>query len=329
MIEKTVTVSVIIPTYNRAHTVSRAIQSVLNQTYQDFEIIVVDDCSTDNTEEVVKGFNDSRICYIRHEQNRGGSAARNTGIRIARGEYIAFLDSDDEWLPNKLAEQMRVFYSDRNCGAVYTDLLHVCKDGHAEVHKGYHPEGWILKDLLVTNVVGSASSVVVKRECFKVVGLFDEKLPSCQDWDMWIRIAKHYTFRSIPEPLVKYLWHQEQISTNFEAVWRGHMAIMRKYQVDICALGRYVESLHHFRIGNYLCHAGEMRLGRQRLFLAVIQCPWRIKYSIYALASLFGASGFQRLISAKRILGKVLNLLILCGEKIGLIHTNLPIERSY
>lgn len=317
MIEKTVTVSVIIPTYNRAHMVSRAIQSVLNQTYQDFEIIVVDDCSTDNTEEVVKGFNDSRICYIRHEQNRGGSAARNTGIRIARGEYIAFLDSDDEWLPKKLERQICLFSKDPNCGAVYTNLLHCFyNDRSTKAIQRRQPEGHILKDLLMSNVVASTSSVMVKQQCFDKAGLFDEGLPSCQDWDMWIRIAKHYTFRNIPEPLVRYLWHQEQISTNFEAVWRGHMAIMKKYQVDICALGSYIKALHHFRIGNYLCHAGEMRLGRQYLFRAVIQCPWRIKYSIYALASLFGASGFQRLISAKRILGKVLNLLILCGEKL-------------
>ena len=106
---KTPKVSVIIPTYNRAHLVGRAIRSVLNQTYQDFEIIVVDDGSTDNTEEVVKSFNDPRIRYIRHEKNRGGSAACNTGIRAARGEYIAFQDSDDEWLPEKLEKQMQVF----------------------------------------------------------------------------------------------------------------------------------------------------------------------------------------------------------------------------
>ena len=101
MTDKSVTVSVIIPTYNRAHLVGRAIRSVLNQTYQDFEIIVVDDCSTDNTEEIVKGFNDHRIRYMRHDRNRGGSAARNTGIKASQGKYIAFLDSDDERLLKK------------------------------------------------------------------------------------------------------------------------------------------------------------------------------------------------------------------------------------
>lgn len=102
-------VSVIIPTYNRAHLIGRAIKSVLNQTYKDFEIIIVDDGSTDKTEEVVKDFKDERVRYIRREKNKGGSAARNTGIKAARGEYIAFQDSDDEWLPEKLEKQMKAF----------------------------------------------------------------------------------------------------------------------------------------------------------------------------------------------------------------------------
>src|SRR4030042_5052103 len=102
------TVSIIIPTYNRAHLVMRAINSVLDQSFQDFEIIIVDDASRDNTEKMVSGIRDKRIFYIRHEKNRGGSAARNTGIKQARGEYIAFLDSDDEWLPEKLEKQLKV-----------------------------------------------------------------------------------------------------------------------------------------------------------------------------------------------------------------------------
>lgn len=106
MTEKRRTVSVIIPTYNRAHLLGRAIQSVLAQTYEDFEIIVVDDASTDVTEQVVKSFADDRINYIRHQKNKGGSSARNTGIKAAKGEFIAFLDSDDEWVPKKLEKEI-------------------------------------------------------------------------------------------------------------------------------------------------------------------------------------------------------------------------------
>ena len=99
-------VSVIIPTYNRAHLIGRAIRSVLDQTYQDWELIVVDDASTDDIPGIVKGFTDGRVKYIRHDENKGAAAARNTGIQAARGAYIAFLDSDDEWLPEKLERQV-------------------------------------------------------------------------------------------------------------------------------------------------------------------------------------------------------------------------------
>jgi len=114
-------VSIVIPTYNRAGLLSRTIQSVLNQTYQDFEIIIVDDGSTDKTEEVVKSFNSKKIFYNRHEENKGANAARNTGIKASRGEYIAFQDSGDEWLPQKLERQMKVFENaSPEVGVVYT-----------------------------------------------------------------------------------------------------------------------------------------------------------------------------------------------------------------
>ena len=114
------TISVIIPTYNRAHLIGKAVKSVLSQTYQDFEIIVVDDGSTDNTEEIVKSFTDYKIYYICHKHNRGASAARNTGIKASRGEYIAFLDSHDEWLPEKLDKQIKTFNSESSeVGVVY------------------------------------------------------------------------------------------------------------------------------------------------------------------------------------------------------------------
>jgi len=150
MPEKNPTVSVIISTYNRAHLIGRAIQSVLNQTYQDFEVIVVDDGSTDNTEEIVKSFNDPRIRYIRHEKNKGAAAARNTGIKAARGKYIAFQDSDDEWLPEKLEKQMKVFENaPPEAGVVYTDMQRINEDGehYWEMGKIGYPPSKIIKDI--------------------------------------------------------------------------------------------------------------------------------------------------------------------------------------
>ena len=133
VMNKNPTVSVIIPTYNRAHLVDRAIQSVLNQTYKDFELIIVDDGSTDNTEDIIKEFQkkDERIKYIRHEENRGGSAARNTGIKAAKGEYIAFLDSDDEWLPIKLGRQISEFTNKSKIALVYTGRI-IIEEGERE-----------------------------------------------------------------------------------------------------------------------------------------------------------------------------------------------------
>lgn len=112
-------VSVIIAAYNRAHLIGRALRTVLEQTYNDFEVIIVDDASTDNTENVIKSFDDARIKYIRHDKNKGAAAAWNTGIRASKGEYIAFQDSDDEWAEDKLEKQMNAFRSLRRKSAWY------------------------------------------------------------------------------------------------------------------------------------------------------------------------------------------------------------------
>lgn len=121
MTENKPTVSIIIPTYNRSQLIARAVKSVLNQTYQNFELIIIDDGSTDNTRELVTSFNDERIRYIRHEENKGEAAARNTGLKAARCDYIAYQDSDDEWLPEKLARQIELLQdASPEVGVIYT-----------------------------------------------------------------------------------------------------------------------------------------------------------------------------------------------------------------
>lgn len=201
------TVSVIISTYNRAHLLGRAIQSVLDQTYQDLEIIVVDDASTDNTEEIVSGFKDERIQYVRHEENKGGAAARNTGIKIANGDYVGLLDDDDEWLGDKLQKQVDAMEElpDNDWGGTYCGHFHM---GHKVTRVEAIKQGNLKKELLKGEVnVGASSTLLFRRHAICEVGLFDEDLARYQDWELLIRFFRRYKLSSVREPLVKVYGH--------------------------------------------------------------------------------------------------------------------------
>ncbi|MHB8117595.1 MAG: glycosyltransferase family 2 protein [Methanothrix sp.] len=299
-------VSVIISTYNRAYLVGRAIRSVLDQTYQDFELIVVDDGSADNTDEVVKGFNDLRIRYIRHEQNKGSAAARNTGINAAQGEYIAFQDSDDEWLPEKLEKQMRIFeMAPAQVGVVYTGFYLIKGD-----RKTYIPdpnikitEGNIHSELLKRNFVGTPSAVVRKR-CFKKVGMFDERLPSLEDWELFIRISEYYTFSCINEPLLNAFFSPGSISTNKDAHHKAFKLILEKH-IRTFKRNRYLLASMQYMIGNRLCQAGDMREGKEYLLQALRTNPLNIKYLVVVLVSLFGEDAYANVVMLKRIIRPV------------------------
>ena len=258
IMKKTPKVSVIIPTYNRAHLIGKAIKSVLNQTYQDFEIIVVDDGSTDNTEEIVKSFTDFKIHYICHKHNRGASSTRDIGIKASRGEYIAFLDSDDEWLPEKLNKQMKIFESESSeVGVVYTRDYYV-DEKDKKVKKVHIPrkEGYIYENLLRAEDVIYISTVLVKNECFKKVGLFDEDLPASEDYDMWFRIAKYYKFRYVKDLLVVCLIHNNQMTANSEIMIEGIKRIQTKYSKEF-RKRPYSYSTRYFYLGNKFCHLGK------------------------------------------------------------------------
>ncbi len=197
-------VTVVIPTFNRAAIVVRAIRSVMRQTCQDWELIVVDDGSTDGTEQAVKGLSDNRIKYIRHDRNRLAGAARNTGIRYAQGEYVAFLDSDDEWPPEKLQKELEVFRnSDPAVGLVYTGKMILDETGRVLEIRMATKSGWVFDALLDSNFIGSSSLVTVKKQALERVGGFDETLVSHQDWDLCLRVARVSRIASVPNCLVK------------------------------------------------------------------------------------------------------------------------------
>jgi glycosyltransferase involved in cell wall biosynthesis len=290
-------VSVVIPTYNRAPLLGRAIQSVLNQTYQDFEVIVVDDASTDNTEGIVKGFNCGKIKYIRHEKNKGGAAARNTGIKEANFDYIAFQDSDDEWLPEKLEQQMNIFKTvPPDVGVVYTGFWRV--EG---IKKTYIPssqvrlkEGYIHYSLLEGNFV-TTPAAVVKKECFEKAGAFDESLPRFQDWELWIRISKYYQFKYINEPLVISYYTPDSISTDQNGLIIACKLILEKHFEDL-KKHRKLLAKHYCSRGILLCSTREFRQGRSYHIKAIKAYPLNIKVLLLAFLSLFGQTAYKKIL---------------------------------
>jgi glycosyltransferase involved in cell wall biosynthesis len=202
-----VAVTVLIPTYNRSRYVGHAIRSVLQQTFRDLELLVLDDGSTDDTEEVVRAIDDPRVRYVRCP-HRGISATLNTGVRLARGRYVARLDSDDEWLPDSLARETAVLNEQLDVGLVYGRAQAMDAAGRPlPSTRGYalrYPAD-SFRSMLVddsTNI-----SVLVRRECFDRVGLFDESLTAHEDWDMWLRVARHYRFAFVDAILARFRVH--------------------------------------------------------------------------------------------------------------------------
>jgi len=264
-------ISVIIPTYNRAHLLPRAIKSVLNQTYKDFELIIVDDASTDNTEEVVREFQekDKRIVYVKHQKNRGGSAARNTGIKLAKGECIALLDDDDEWLPEKLEREIEKIQSlSSDVGVVYSGVFWVLEDTGRVISKVVPTlHGKMYIDFLRGAII-ALPSTLIRKSCFQRSGLFDEELPACQDWDMWIRLAKYYEFDFIPEALVKAYIHGEQISTNLKARIRAREMLLKKYYEDLSKYPSIISD-HLNRIGILYCLGNNLERARKYFLLSI------------------------------------------------------------
>ena len=230
-------VSVVIPTYNRAQLLCRAIRSVLRQTYTHLECIVVDDGSTDDTAQIVRQFADDRLLYLRHETNRGGSAARNTGIQNASGNYLAFLDSDDEWLPAKLEKQLQSLQScSEHVGAVHCQFYAVfdATGDRIKVKKPLNFRGDVYQRLLQGENQSSTSLFLVRRECFKTCGLFDEELTSFQDYDMWLRIAQRYHFECVEEPLaVVHVHYGSRVSVDLMARSTGLERILSKWGPEI------------------------------------------------------------------------------------------------
>jgi len=271
-------VSVVLPTYNRADVLGQSVESVLGQTFEEFELIIVDDASTDSTDTVAKGFSDDRVRYVRHDQNRGAAAARNTGIREAKADIIAFQDSDDIWDERKLNKQVTTFEdSSKRVGVVYTGTLRESDNSWTHIPgrsmEPHEKEGDIQKSLLRFNFV-STQAAAVHASCFDRVGVFDEELPALQDWELWIRMSEHYEFKYIDKPLVTAYLREDSISNDTDALVRARERVVEKHRdrFDAETLARQL-----FWIGHGAVKTGDTRKGRTYLRQAVETDP-RLTY---------------------------------------------------
>ncbi len=223
------TISVVIATYNYGRYLAGAIASVLGQTFTDYEVIVVDDGSTDDTESVIRPYlSDSRIRYLRTE-HVGQPAAKNAGIRDGTGRYVAFLDADDVWLPTKLEKQVAVFErSDPELGVVYCRRGFIDPDGREFTRDQRTPRrGDVLAPIFHRPFICFSSSVI-RRDVLEEVGHFDESIPMSIDYDLWLRIALRYHFDFVDEPLVLYRTGHANLSTRLsERIWCVRKIIYR------------------------------------------------------------------------------------------------------
>lgn len=237
-------ISVIVPTHNRDNLLLRALNSIINQSYQNFEVLVIDDIGNNSTKRVVDSLNDKRFIYIRNDIKNGATYSRNIGIKNAKGQYIAFLDDDDEWYPNKLQLQLNLFLKNTTLGVVYGKLDINIPSLNITYATKPQKKGFIYNELLIENYVGGTIipmlnlNVISKEECF-----FDVDFPAREEYDLWIRLAKKYQFDFVDEVLaVAYTdFNEKRISSNIDSYEKGIELLDLKYQEEIKKLDSYTK----------------------------------------------------------------------------------------
>lgn len=299
-------VSVVVPAYNAAATIGQALESVFGQSFQDFEVVVVDDGSTDNTRRVLAGYGD-RIRVLAKANEGKPAAARNLGVRAAAGQLVAFLDADDWWREDKLERQVAVFGGRPEVGLVYTGDATVDADGKTLSVNPCPPgaRGRIYDLLTVRNVM-VGSSVMARRMAIVHAGGFDEGLTSIENWDLWIRIARDWTIEYIDEPLTLYRVHEGNRSSNVELRRQNVFRVLAKYHDprDRSLLARRQRRDAYFHayfnvLGKAYFSQQEMGAARGALIRALWLKPDRHAVRLLLL-SLLGKRGFLAVRAMKR-----------------------------
>lgn len=301
---RTPLVSVVLPTFNRAKTLERAISSVLNQTFRDIELIIIDDGSTDESSLILRKYADLGNVRLISSSRRGCSAARNLGVAASVGTFIAFQDSDDEWVATKLeAAVSALTTAGRDAGIFYSDMTMVQENGSSIAHKSpdIRRDGFINDVTLDYQVVGiGIQSAVIRRECFDQVGLFDEALPRFIDLDLFIRLSDNFEFIHYHEPLVKY-FATDGISRNTQALVTARRYLINKYR-------RRLRLRKHYLAGQYILLARALYendneyQGSVRAAYAILISPRHPRICRDALTMLetHGRTRLRKLITAQK-----------------------------
>lgn len=294
-------VSIIIPTRDRTAYLSRAIASVLAQTFADWELIIIDDCISGDAHSAIEGFKDARIRCQRNLLCHGAATARNSGIDLARGKFIAFLDDDDTWHPTKLEKQLAKFRNGPPAlGLVYCGLRWVSETG--DVLRIWRPKarGDVFRDLLISNVVGTPSSVIIKREVILSAGAFDPEIIQAEDYEAWIRWAKVCEFDYVEEPLVNYMAHSSNITLKRTAV--QYTKLFERIRTELQSQPQWVKrraiSAQSVLLASMYLQQGHWRAARREYWNALAADPFDFKNYLRLAGGLVPTTGRLYLVLA-------------------------------
>jgi len=304
------TVSVVIPTYDRPEMLQRAVESVVQQTYDSVELLVVDDHSPTPASETLERIETDTLrsveC-IRHDENQGHPAARNTGMELAEGEFIAFLDDDDEWLEKKIEKQVERFQeSPESVGIVYTGLNQRNKDGSINAVTTPSLTGDVTKQLLVDDFIGTGSMYMIRSDAYESIGGFDERFPAWVDWDYSLRLSLEYEFAVITEPLVnRYVGGHDQSSDNYEIRKEtASQLLLQKYRSVACNYGTMMEQRMVANVDFYLAQSafanGLYGTARGHIIKAILQYPLNPTYFVFLGILSGGKYTFKPIQAVKR-----------------------------
>ena len=288
-----------IPTYNRLNRLGASLESVLAQSFDDFEVIIVDDGSEDGTLDWLANVQDSRVRVLQHDCNRGAAAARNTGVRGARGQIIAFQDSDDIWAPSKLQQQIAALQSARGqLHVIYCQLLRTWDNKTHNIPRSSIKtvDGDISKEILSFSFVGTPTMLLPKA-CLEAVGGFDEDLACLEDWELNIRLAQKYKYKLVAEPFVKAELQPNSMSRN-NSITSSALDMIHKAHADTFRNHPYADAKLYARRGHYAILDGRQSVGRSLLRKAMeVQPTYPTSLALFCL-SFLGRSVYE---SADRI----------------------------